>query len=327
MPKSKQSSGTVDPGGMNWTSNATYPDPNKLGSMDWWERPGLQFGPDNSAYAYDNRQGASSSFGISMPDWAPAGVTNYQSLYDLMQGMTPETRAAFIMEQQSQKQAQRDRDEARNRGLAELNNRSGEVNASYQDWQNDPYRMASMDQLKKMSEGGYELIGDAQKEGYNRQLAQGFASQQNRLNAGSAARGTGAGGTAAAQNAQSAGLASAAQVGVNAQVDAANETARRAAIDTMARVGMAHKDIDLKYERALDDLSRMSAAIEAGEEYSPSEFLGYAELSDAMRRADADMAFKMEQLDILSEASQKDIWDWISLGTDTIGTGLWEWVF
>lgn len=197
------------------------------------------------------------------------------------------------------------------------------LTGSYADWQNDPYRQQAMDQLSSMSEPGYSIISDAQQEGYNRQIGQNYATNAAALEADAASRGVAGGGASTAQEAGLRGVADAGALQVRASIDEANESARRSSVETLGRLGLAQREVDLAFESSLDSLARMGAAIEAGEEFSPSEFLGYTELSDAMRRADSEEAFRLEQLDAMNEAAQKDVWDWFSILAQSVGTGLW----
>jgi len=291
------------------------------GEGGWWNQGSVNWADSANVWGYNQTAGRYRQ-PVTLPSWASDSFADPQTFYQHVQGLPESIRGDRLAQLQADYQAAQKNQGLLDRSLGVIGEQREGLTSRYEDWQQDPRMQEVLDQMMARTSPEFDAISDRERAAYDLSIAQNAARAGAVQRAAAAGRGVSGGGAASSEAAATRGMADAAGVQVQAQLDAANERARQMNLEMLSTALRSNRGIDLAYESALGELTRLETAVMSNYEYNPADFTGWSMLGDAMRRADDEMAFREETFQQMVEEarfSQEDLFNQLIAG---IGTGI-----
>lgn len=267
-------------------------------SEGWWNREGADF--------------ASAPGDLTVPEWWSDDFSTPQEMYETLSTLPRGMREWVDLERRSTWRANQQQEAAQARQRELLAGISEGAQRAYDEWAADPNREYVLQQFRERSQPGYSIVSPVEQTALHNRIAQNYAQNLNAAQASAAARGVGAGGAAIGQEAAIRSMAQTGGLTLDAAIAEANRQQQLSALDALGRLTGAYEGTDLAYLSALDQIAAQQAAVEGSIEYQPTDYLAFAELADAQRRAEEEQRFRDEMFAELQDQTKYNWQDFVN---------------
>lgn len=287
--------------------------PAQINRGEWWTSPQL----------------GSQAGQFQLPEWAAypgsgfTGAADFYSWYQRLAEQDPDFADTALANLRSAYTAYQGREANRAAARTAIESEMDRLGSAMELFQADPFRTAAMESLQEMATPGYEMFGPREVAADRLSLAQIAAQNLARQQAAAAGRGISGGGASAGAIA---GAQSAADVGglmLGAAYDRANREAQLRAASTLAQLTQGEGRLGLSYDAAIASLANELARMEAEDVYLPQDYSVWDQLAAAQDLYDTQIAREGDAFDTWLETQKPNWLDFLNLGIQTLGTGLW----
>lgn len=319
---------TIDPSSVREVRGPNVYDP----TVPWYnQRDSTSMIRDGGVYLPSNaggRPGVSQRVGdATIPDWAsgrfaPGEEDGFRNYSQSLEHPAIKPFRGFIEEAERENaRTERETRAATQRGITTLQGAADRAAGLLEGFQTDPDRAAIGGELQRRAGADYRAIPEEVEQGYLGQIARAGATQRARIgDAQSAANVRGP--RASYDDEALAAVVSAQGAGLQAQVAEANQRSRDEALSRYSQYTDRSTAIEADLVGGLTAIDGAIAALEAGEQFAPSDILALANMQFGLEQYRDQVAFAMEGLEGYEKSQSADLLDYLNFGLSLIGSGI-----
>lgn len=245
----------------------------------------------------------------TIPAWAAGEFSDPRLFYEWYSGMPPEQQR-WVKGALSATNVARQEDYAANqRAIDVLRDAIAQLEGGRERFLSDPRWESLLSTIQGYATGATPAISPEELTAARLGLAQRYAREEAGAQASAAQRGVGASGNIQQTLDPMRVYTDVGGLQLAAQARAENRRAQLAATADLGRLLGGREQVSLAYQTELDRLASGIAAIEAGEDYEPTDIMAFDELAFAMNYFN-DLVERSERLDAqYQEAADFSLWD------------------
>lgn len=297
-----------------------------LGST-WYESPDVFFQGGQAQFPLYGTGGRRGDLSIPtpIPDWATASFDDPESFYQWYRASYqhpdfPAEQASLA----SASAAHREQERGTAAGIRQLEGSQSAIRGFLDRFRTDPDRAAIEESLRGHAAPGARMVSETEESAWQQRLAQAAARAEEARRVRAGATGALGGGASAYSRGAYQTLADAQGLQLSAEIERANEQARRRGVGELAGYTGSSDAFENRLVMELAAIDQEIARIKAGKEVEPTDFMPYSELAFSRQAYDEDQAFREREWAHYEEQAKWGIEDWFDVGLRAIGTGIYD---
>ena len=226
-------------------------------------------------------------FTPELPEWAGGQFADPAHFYSWYNGFAdPSVRDSIVANMQSTYTADQRNQQAIRDAVSSIDSSRTLTQDAYSAWLNDPTFESVLETLRRRSSGEDPLIGDIERTARLNQAAQVYARTAGASEARAGASGTLRSAPTTHQSDAIQAYSDAAGLQLAANVENTNRGARDAALAATGQIIEGRENVNQGYLRSIGALDTARASTLASQQYTPTDFVPFAELDFARRAYD-----------------------------------------